>query len=169
MGKILAIIFISLFITGVFWVGSGEFSIHGHSSITPDNKAFFEEKKPFHLGYVFRWNGVGQPVIQDIILIKKDGTKVGNDDKRISIKVYISEQGIGAVDEGTAIDEGYFEQYLPVEDFKVTNKILFLVLRVELKDESFENDIEQMLIEFKMMNFNRAKYIDFPGIVDETN
>jgi hypothetical protein len=147
-------------------LSKGEFVI-GSSSYLAMDAPIVKERLPFYLGYGLHWGGFGKPTLNNVTLIKHDGTELNEDDLQISVTSMIDEMGVtGVMNEESVIKEGYINEYLPVENYKVDDNFL-LVFRVELHDANYENNISHLMIEYKNFGFRQQKTLEFEGFFKE--
>ncbi|MDG5788591.1 hypothetical protein QA612_13985 [Evansella sp. AB-P1] len=140
----------------------GEFVIGSTSYITKDAQ-MVEEGLPFYMGYGLHWEGFGNPTLTNVTIIKHDGTELNKDDLQLSVTSMIDEMGVtGVIDEEYAMEEGYVNEYLPVENYKVEDNFI-LVFRVELHDSNYENNISQLIIEYNNFGFQQKQTLEFEG------
>ncbi|WP_223699875.1 hypothetical protein [Sutcliffiella deserti] len=155
-----ALIFTLIIYNYVF--SKGEFVI-GSTSYIDKDADIVEEKLPLYMGYGIHWNGFGKPTLTNVTLVKNDGTKLSEDDLQISVTSMIDKTGMtGVIIEEHAIKEGYINEYLPVESYKVEDNFL-LVCRVELHDSTYENNISHLIIEYKNSGFPQQQKLKFKG------
>jgi hypothetical protein len=162
----LSIVLIATLLIFEHQLNNGVFIKWSHTWMSHDNTDFFEKKKPVYLGYAFDWEGIGEPILKDITLIKKDGTTF-KDNPQISITPYLSNRSLGSIFVEDAIKEGYLDSFLPVKDYKVTNDSFYLVLKIEIKNKGYRNNIDKLQIDYELWNFSKKQYIDFKGVVSE--
>jgi hypothetical protein len=113
------------------------------------------------LGYNFSWEGIGNPTIEKIEFIKRDGTIVAKDDDEFRIKPLIaSTERIGTLDEETVIEEGLNDELVDVKGFQVDGNFN-LVLRVELDVTNADNDIKTLRITYKKYGVTQFQNIPF--------
>ncbi|WP_332633923.1 hypothetical protein [Halalkalibacter flavus] len=147
-------------------LSKGEFVI-GSSSYLAMDAPIVKERLPFYLGYGLHWGGFGKPTLNNVTLIKHDGTELNEDDLQISVTSMIDEMGVtGVMNEESVIKEGYINEYLPVENYKVDDNFL-LVFRVKLHDANYENNISNLMIEYKNFGFRQQKTLEFEGFFKE--
>ncbi|WP_100404277.1 hypothetical protein [Bacillus solitudinis] len=140
----------------------GEFVIGSTSYIAKD-APIVEERLPFYMGYGLHWGGFGKPTLTNVTLIKHDGTELNEEDLQLTVTSMIDEMGVtGVIDEDFAIEEGYINEYLPVENYKVEDNFM-LVFRVELHDANYENNISHLIIEYKNFGFRQQQTMEFEG------
>ncbi|MCM3600826.1 hypothetical protein M3175_08795 [Robertmurraya korlensis] len=165
---VLGIFIVSIFSVCIYYIKDGEFVKWSHTRVTKDNEMFFVQKTPIYFGYSLDWNGIGKPVIKDIFLLKEDGTEINEDKDQIEITPFIIDEDFGSMYyEIDAIEEGVVEKLRPVQNFKVTNDKLSLVLKVQLRDINWDKDIAKMIIEYKNFGITQKQTILFEGIVDK--
>ncbi|KHF39381.1 hypothetical protein [Halalkalibacter okhensis] len=140
----------------------GEFVIGSTSYIAMDAPVV-EEGLPIYMGYGVHWSGFGNPTLTNVSLIKDDGTELSEDDLQLSVTSMIDEMGVtGVIDEDFAIEAGYINEYLLVENYQVIDDLL-LVFRVELLDTNYENNISYLMIEYKNFGFRQQQTLEFEG------
>ncbi|MGO4889523.1 hypothetical protein ACJ2A9_17385 [Anaerobacillus sp. MEB173] len=145
----------------------GEFIIGGTTSYIALDAPIVEERLPFYIGYGLYWDGIGKPNLTNVTLIKNDGTELNEEDLQISVTSMIDEMGVtGVIAEESVIEEGYINEYLPVENYKVDDNFL-LVFRVELHDSNYENNISHLIIEYKNFGFQQKQTLNFEGFFKE--
>ncbi|MFC0477234.1 hypothetical protein ACFFHF_18695 [Robertmurraya beringensis] len=165
---VFGIFILSIFSVFTYYIKNGEFVKWSHSWVTKDNEIFFEQKTPIYLGYSLDWNGIGKPVIKDILFLKEDGTDIKEEKDQIEIIPYIIDEDFGSMFyEVDATEEGVVERLRLVENYKVTNEKLEIVLKVQLKDNNWDEDIAKMVIEYKNLGIPRKQTIHFDGIIDK--
>ena len=153
-------------ITFNYVFSKGEFVIRSTSYASMD-APIVKEKLPFYMGYGLHWNGFGKPTLNNVKLIKQDGTELKEDDIQISVTSMIDKMGMtGVIDEESAIKEGNIKDYLSVENYKV-DEISLLVFRVELHDENYENNISHIIINYKNFGFPQQQTLEFEGFFKE--
>lgn len=162
MKKIIVIMFIFILLVTSFWWSfdyishKGKFTKWSHSTV---EKELFYNGGAIYLGYNFGWEGIGNPLLEKVEFIKKDGTFVAEDDE-IRIESYIANTNrIGALDEESVINEGLNDDFVNVKDFKVYEDFN-LVLRVEYEGTVAENDIRTLRIRYK--KYGVPQYQDIP-------
>ncbi|MUK88833.1 hypothetical protein GMD78_10555 [Ornithinibacillus sp. L9] len=148
----------------IFVVKQGEFSKWNHT--WPGEEAI-ESHEALYLGYTLHWDGITTPTIHHISFIKKDGLMLGTDDQQLTIIPYMEtgELITGAIDEEYAISEGFTDFYVPVNDYRMEESELRLILKVQFKDFNHDHDIHQILIEYETLGLKQEQYIDFEGFV----
>ncbi|OIJ16537.1 hypothetical protein BKP45_21280 [Anaerobacillus alkalidiazotrophicus] len=72
----------------------------------------------------------------------------------------------GVINEESVIKEGYINDYVSVENYKVDDNFL-LVFRVELHDANYENNISHLIIEYKNLSFRQLQTLEFEGFFKE--
>lgn len=160
-----ALVLIVIIFSYIF--SKGEFIIGTTSYISMD-APIVEERLPFYIGYGIHWEGIGKPTLTNVTLIKQDGTELNEEDIQISVTSMIDEMGVtGVIDEESVIKEGYINEYLPVENYKVDDNFQ-LVYRVELHDSNYENNISHLIIEYKNFGFRQQQTMDFEGFFKGT-
>ncbi|MCA1029705.1 hypothetical protein LCL95_01510 [Bacillus timonensis] len=158
-------IILALFI-GRNTVYDGSFIKTGHSSIDL-NLSEIKEKKIVYLGYDMKWQGSGTPVIKYIQFIKSDGTKLTEEDTHLAITPYFSDQPIGSYYEEDAKKEGILEHLYPVKQFQLEEDEFYLVLKLELKEEPYENNLEELVITYEKWGFQQEQRMEFEGVFTE--
>lgn len=165
---VFGIFIVTIFSVFTYYIKNGEFVKWSHSWITKDNEIFFVQKTPVYLGYSFDWKGIGKPVIKDITLLTEDGMDITEEKDQIEIIPFIIDGDFGSMFyEADAIEEGVVERLRPVTNYKVINEKLEIVLKVQLKDNSWDQDIAKIVIEYKNLGIPRKQTILFDGITDK--
>lgn len=174
MKKIIVIMFIFILLAISFLLSfnyisrDGEFTKWSHSTA---GKGYFNDGRAIYLGYNFKWEGIGNPLLEKVEILKKDGTIVAKDDDEIRIEPYVaSTQRIGALDEETVMKEGLNDDFINIKDFQV-DEDFYLVLRVEFVDNDVNNvinDIESLRITYTKYGMTQFQIIPFDdGIITD--
>ncbi len=160
---ILLIVVVASSVVGFFYYAQhGEFTKWSHTSL---NRQLLEGGETYYIDYLIRWEGVGTPILEKIEFIKKDGTKVTNDDKQFLIEAFASKEQYGSVNEETAIQKGIINQLSPINGYKV-NDDFTLVMKVKLKSNEITNDISSLKVTYNKLGVNAVQNISFDdGIV----
>lgn len=139
----------------------GEFTKLSHVTLALEN---FQNSVPYYLGYRFKWEGIGNPSIDKIEFLKKDGTIVTKNDVDLSIQPFIATStSIGGLTEELVIKDGLLDELIEVNGFQVDDNFT-LVVRVELVDVSnFNNDISSLRITYKKYGMTQTQSIPFDG------
>lgn len=167
--NLLVFAFLIVLVISIGWVfdylsHNGGFTKWSHSTLEIE---LFEDGKAFYLDYHFRWEGIGNPTIEKVEFIKKDGTIVAKDDDQFRIQPFVSKVRHGMFDEESANKEGIIDALIPVKGFKV-NDDFYLVLRAELTDNDIDNDIRTVRITYKKFGITQFQNIPFDnGIISE--
>ncbi|MBM7661112.1 hypothetical protein JOC85_001884 [Bacillus mesophilus] len=172
MKKIIIIMFIVIiFAISFLWSldyisHDGEFTKWNHSTAGQEQ---FKDGSPIYLGYNFTWEGFGNPILEKVEFIKRDGTIVAKDDDEFHIEPYIaSTERIGVLDEDTVMKEGLNNDFVNVKDFRI-NKNFYLVLRVKYVGNDLNNvvnDIESLRFTYKKYGVTQFQNIAFnDGII----
>ncbi|MBN3555705.1 hypothetical protein JYA63_15615 [Fictibacillus nanhaiensis] len=162
-------VIIFLFIISIIWTyhyvsNNGEFEKLTHVTV---GKELLNERKVVYLCYRFRWEGIGNPSLEKVEFIKKDGTMIAKVDNQILIKPYISKIDCGTYHEEDAIKEGIVKTLLPVKGFKPDEEFS-LVLRVELNDYEWNSDISSIRITYNKFGQSVFQNIPFDdGLITE--
>ncbi|WP_017755158.1 hypothetical protein [Calidifontibacillus oryziterrae] len=173
MKKTLIIVFsaIAIFFIGLFtWLfyfqyARGEFILNSASSI---DKGAITINEPFYLGFNVKWTGNGKPTINDIKLIKNDGSYLENDEV-VTVEPFIEEFVPGlmnpteALIEQEAVEQGLVEGYLPAQNYTINQQEFNVVLKVTLKDESYTNNINAIEIQYTNLNSQRENQFLYNG------
>ncbi|MFD1739189.1 hypothetical protein ACFSCX_22150 [Bacillus salitolerans] len=164
MKKIIVILFVFIILFISFWWSfdyisrDGEFTKWSHSRA---GKEHFDDNNVIYLGYNFKWEGIGNPLLVKVEFIKKDGTIVTKDDDEIHIEPYIARtERIGVLDEETVMKEGLNEDLINVKDFQV-DEDFYLVLRVKFNGTIAEDDINTLKIKYKKYGVTQYQNIPF--------
>ncbi|MFC0189553.1 hypothetical protein ACFFJY_14710 [Fictibacillus aquaticus] len=158
---ILAVVF------GAVWTfqyvsNEGKFTKRSHTTVDIET---LQKEKAVYIGYDLKWEGLGAPVLQKAELIKTDNTIVAKDDKQILIRLFINKTNFGAVSEEEVIKEGLYDNLLPVRGYKADGDFS-LVLRVELVDKDWNQDIKSVKITYKKFGITHVQNISFSdGII----
>jgi hypothetical protein len=140
----------------------GQFTKWSHSTL---GRELLEDGKTFYVGYDFKWEGFGNPTLEKVELIKKDGIILAKDDDQFRIEPFVSKQQLGSFDEDSAIKEGITDELIPVKGYKVNNDFS-LVLRAQLADNETNNDINTVRITYKKFGIVQFQNIPFEeGII----
>ncbi|MDG5471916.1 hypothetical protein P6709_09160 [Jeotgalibacillus sp. ET6] len=142
---------------------NGEFTKLSHSTLGRER---FEDGNAHYFDYHFRWEGMGNPIIEKVEFVKSDGTIVTKEDDEIRIHPFISSsESIGVLDEETTIKERLLNELVEVKSFQV-DEDFHLVLRVELNVINLKNDISSLRITYRNFGVTHYQYIPFDdGIV----
>lgn len=167
MRKTVVILFVSIFLVIGVWVSydyisrDGEFTKWSHTTLDIEN---FKKNVPYYIGYSFKWEGIGNPTIESIDFIKRDGIIVTKDDVDLRIHPFIATStNIGSLEEEYVIEEGLLDGLNEVNGFQVDENFN-LVVRVELVDASnFDNDISTIRITYKKYGITQTQNIPFDG------
>jgi len=171
MKKYIVVLLVFLLLVIGFWglfnyiSHKGEFTKWDHSSLEMER---FEDRNAYYFGYHFRWQGIGNPIIEKIEFIKSDGSIVAKEDDEIRIHPFIaSSERIGVLDEDTVIKEGLLNELVEVKDFQV-DEDFHLVLRVELNVNNLKNDISSLRIAYRKFGVTHYQTIPFDdGVVTD--
>lgn len=161
-------IIVFLFVISILWTyyyvsKNGEFEKLTHVTV---GKELLNERKVVYLSYHFRWKGIGNPTLEKVEFIKKDGTIVAKVDDQILINSYISKVDFGTYHEEDAIQEGIVKTLLPVKGFKPDDEFS-LALRVELNDYEW-SDIDSIRIIYNKFGQSVFQNISFDeGLITE--
>ncbi|MFG6494786.1 hypothetical protein P8610_05470 [Fictibacillus sp. UD] len=160
----------TMLLLGLWWTFNfisedGEFTKWGHASVGIEN---LEDRKPYYIGYPFKWDGIGKPRLEKMEFIKRDGTIVGKDDIEFSIQPFIaSTERIGALDEDSVREDGLDDDFVRLKGYKV-NDGFYLVLRVEFNGTNPINDINTLRITYKKFGTTQFQNIHFDdGIITD--
>jgi hypothetical protein len=141
----------------------------GSTSYLAKDATIVEEGLPFYIGYGLQWNGIGEPTLTDVTLIKSDGTELKEDDLQISVISMVDKMGVtGVIDEETVMNEGYINYYIPLNNYKINDYIL-LVFHVDIHDPNYEDDIDQIKIEYKNFGFSLHQTLNFEGFIKDVD
>jgi hypothetical protein len=162
-------IIIFLFVISILWTynyvsKNGEFEKLSHITV---GKELLKKRKAVYLSYRFRWEGIGNPRLEKVEFIKKDGTITAKVDDQILINPFISKVDFGSYYEEDAIKEGIVKTLLPVKGFKPDDEFS-LALRAELNDYEWNSDIGTIRITY--YKFGQSVFQNIPfddGLITE--
>lgn len=169
------ITFTILFLIGIFsWLfyfqyARGEFLLNSASTI--DN-AKIELNEPVYLGYKMKWTGNGKPTIDEIRLIKNDGSYLEPDDPNVTVVALIEEnasdkENLDAVTEKEAIEQGLIENLLPAENYLLNQQEFNMVLKVMINDENYTNNLSAIEIVYTILGKERENQFLYEGFLAE--
>ncbi|MBS4196544.1 hypothetical protein [Lederbergia citri] len=142
----------------------GEFSKMSHGNVAIES---FDDGKAVYIGYNFRWEGTGNPTIERVELIKKDGNIVTKVDDDFRIEPFIATgkaTTIGSMSEESVLEDELDKDLIPIKGFKV-DKDFQLVLRVKFNGANIDNDIEGLRITYKKYGVTQFQNIPFEHIL----
>jgi hypothetical protein len=154
-------------IIGIGWIFNyvshkGHFTKWDHTSL---GRELFEDGKAYYVDYYFKWEGLGNPTLEKVELIKNDGMIVAKDDDQFRIETFVSKEQRGSFDEESAIKEGITDEQIPVKGYKVDDEFS-LVLKAHLIDNETNNDINTVRITYKKFGIVQFQNIPFDdGII----
>lgn len=165
-------VFLSLFliiVLAIIWatthvINDGAYEKLNHVNVM---KEHFENGEAMYLGYVFSWKGIGRPTLQQVELLKKDGTLLTEDDGFL-IETYIEEtdgNSIGAVDENWAYTDGMVDRLTPMKNYQIDGGKFRLVLRVKYEGDRTKDDVSEMKITYKKFGITQSQTLPFEGIL----
>lgn len=164
--KILILFVLSVLVISIlgilnFIIHEGEFNKVSHSSVL---KKHFEGGEAIYLGYRFIWEGLGEPMIEQIEFFKKDGTIVAENDDEFRILPFIEEIGIensiSSMDEKNVISQGTIDNLVTMSNFRVKGDFN-LILRVEFHGDNSDNDISRLRLTYKKFGLTLHQEIPF--------
>lgn len=126
---------------------NGQFTKWCHTSL---DRELFEDGKAYYIDYPFKWEGIGNPTLEKIELIKNDGIKIEKNDEHFRIKTFITNEQRGSFDEESAIKEGVTVDLIPVKGYKVKNDFNLAII-AELTDHETDQDINTVRITYKKL------------------
>ncbi|HHY74866.1 MAG TPA: hypothetical protein GX497_16885 [Bacillus bacterium] len=174
MKKIVAII-VLLFVALVGWlyyinlINVDEFRLGNYAVIEKDN---VKVNEPMYVSYDFEYHGNGKPTIKEIRFIKTDGSFLTNEDEGISVTAYIDKSGKtlastqGPITEDEAKELNLLENYIQVENYKVEQKEVNVVLKVIIKAENYMNNISAVEIDYDLLGSPKTKQILITGVAN---
>lgn len=174
--KKLVIIFLMIFFIGLFgWLyyfqfARGEFLLNSYSTF---DKEKIEITEPIYLGYKMKWTGNGKPTINEIRLIKNDGSYLEPNDPNVTVVALIEENAPGkenlteAVTEKEAIEKGLVEDYIPAENYLVNQQEFNMVLKVMINDENYTNNLSAIEIVYTILGKERENQFLYEGFLAE--
>jgi hypothetical protein len=137
-----------------------------YSYINTDNTEVLEKGKTIYLGHSIEWEGFGTPKLKKIEFMKNDGTILKPNDEQINVTPYAEDINKGQFSTGTTNEQDdAVDKFKPVDGFLVTNNNFNLVLKVRIKDRSYENNINKMLIKYEKMGLTQEQYIDLEEFI----
>lgn len=170
------ITFTIIFLIGLFsWLyyfqyARGEFLLNSYSNI---EKELVEINEPVYFGYNMKWTGNGKPTINEIRLIKNDGSYLEADDKNLTVTALIKENAsdkavvTDALTEKQAMEMGIIEKYKPVENYLLNTQEFNMVLKVTINDENYTNDISAIEIAYTILGSERENQFLYEGFFTE--
>ncbi|WP_079508715.1 hypothetical protein [Mesobacillus jeotgali] len=165
---ILLVLFIVTFAT--FWtidycLYDGEFTKWSHTTVGLEH---YKDGRIFYLAYHLKWDGFGDPALEKVEFIKRDGTIIAKDDDEFVIKPFISKAGhITGSDEAEVLAEGLNKELFEVKGYPA-DKDLYLVLSVGYRGNNPENDINVTRITYKKFGVTQHQDIPFDeGVITD--
>ena len=159
---ILCVVTISIYVYSYYL---GEFTMLSINYLGEKN---FKLNEDYYLGYDFKWKGIVKPKIEQIKLGRKDGTILSEDDKYIVVKNYIDNYK----HTGSLNSDHYYESleynlinYSKSENFKIKDETITLVLNPKKKSENYEDNINQIIIHYKFLGFEKKQVFEIEGFL----
>ncbi|MBB6453909.1 hypothetical protein HNQ94_002360 [Salirhabdus euzebyi] len=137
---------------------SGEFVCWSESSA---DLALFEEKGGLYLGYDMEWNGKGKPVLENLELVRADGTPLHSNPQEIIYTPLISDRTTGIY----TVDDTKDIIFSPLKKYKIQKQKFHLVLRVSIQDKNFRDDIQGMKITYRILGQKKEQMLQFSGLI----
>ncbi|WP_341963409.1 hypothetical protein NM897_16800 (plasmid) [Planococcus maritimus] len=162
--RLLVLLLLSLMMfSGIYYYLStnSNFEIGASSKIV---KKVMEEQETIYFGYQFHFEGYGNPTIENVYVVQTDGTINQPSNQQILITPLIDTSGkIGVLYEEHILEEGLSNSIAPVQGFKSKDHNYNIAFKVELKDESFDQDFHAFIIEYHHLGMLKTQSLDFEG------
>lgn len=160
----LIIVFTSIF---VFMIQKGEFEKWHHSTF---DRNMMNDKEIMYLGnYLLSWNGYGNPTIEDIYFIQKDGTVLREGNEQLSFTPYIDlSNTIAVVDEAHVEEEGLEDDLISTHGYQAKDGKYNLAFKVHLKDKNYNSDVHTIVVEYSHFGIKKKQEIGFEGFFHES-
>ena len=140
---------------------NGSFEKGSHSWVSEE---LIEQHPDIYVGYSFNWEGMGNPMLRSMELLRENGLVFENDNA-LEVEIFVADKGneTGVVNSQDAQRDGLLEQYKNVQGFKVKDEFT-LILHVRFL-EVVPDDIAGLRINFTNFGIKRTETIPFDGLV----
>lgn len=138
------------------------------SNTTTLSKESMNIGENYYLGYGLHWRGLLKPVLVDVRLRNKDGSIIAQNHDKVEATPFIDVlQRTGASDEADFIEDsakGLIE-YVSVKEATIKDANT-LVLRINLKDEDYENTVEGMVLNYRIFGIPKRQVVEYNGFLN---
>ncbi|MDV2581283.1 hypothetical protein [Alkalibacillus haloalkaliphilus] len=142
---------------------SGEFLDISH---TGAHASLFEEYHDIYIGKQLRWTGDQMPTVQDINIIKDDGTVLSSGDESIHIELFFDPHNETDLFYGFSPDmREIVGDYERPNDFKLTERTTTIVFKVTLHETNYQFDLDYLQIEYEVNDQEEAQEIPLRSFV----
>ncbi|PKR77204.1 hypothetical protein CEY16_10715 [Halalkalibacillus sediminis] len=163
---VILLIVLAVGVTGYFVVeaqsNQGKFKSMSHVGAYSN---LFKEYESVYLGKNIKWTGSDFPVIQNVKIIKSDGSEFENNEE-ISIDLFIDEKRKTNViysvnEESKAIIDGYHS----VEEYQLNKENVKLVMKITLHDPGYDYDLRGFEINYEVKGKEKSQLLDLDNFI----
>ncbi|TCT15597.1 hypothetical protein EDC18_103305 [Natranaerovirga pectinivora] len=160
--RYVSILLISILVIAFFYHNyiSSEFTMVSTAAFKKDSIKLNEE---YYLGYSLKWEGIVKPTINYIELRMSDGTILSDNDKYLSVNVFIDESNNTGALKSESVAK-YLPKYSNPENFRVKNNRITIVLNINRKKEDYM-DVRKIMISYNLFGLEKKQTFDIYTIV----
>ncbi|GAA0466933.1 hypothetical protein [Alkalibacillus silvisoli] len=127
---------------------SGEFL---HISHTGAHASLFEDYHDIYIGKQLKWTGDEMPTVQDIEIIKDDGTVLSENDESIHIELFIDPNNETDLYYGFSPEmREVVGEYERINSFDMSEHTTTLVFKVTLRESNYQFDLDYLEINYEV-------------------